>query len=110
MTDRNDLELTPEQAAGAVREGAVLLDVREPAELAAASVEGAVHIPMGDVKTRINELDIEEDHPIAVLCHHGQRSLMVTLYLREQGFENARSVQGGIDLWSQTVDPSIPRY
>jgi rhodanese-related sulfurtransferase len=45
-----------------------------------------------------------------VHCHHGGRSLRVAHWLREQGFANAQSMAGGIDRWSQEIDPSVPRY
>jgi len=45
-----------------------------------------------------------------VLCHHGMRSLSVTNWLRQQGFERAQSVAGGIQAWSETVDAKVPRY
>ena len=55
-----------------------------------------------------NELD--EDDEILVLCHHGARSLSVTVWLHNQGFSKAQSVAGGIDAWSRSIDPHIPRY
>jgi rhodanese-related sulfurtransferase len=64
---------------------------------------------MAEIPARaFNELD--EDQPIAVLCHHGARSLSVANWLRQQGFSKAQSVAGGIDLWSRVIDPHIPRY
>ena len=87
----------------------LLLDVREPWEAEAASIAGSTLIPMGEVPGRaFSELD-EEQH-IAVLCHHGARSLSVANWLRGQGFEKAQSVAGGIDLWSSVIDPTVPRY
>lgn len=106
------LEITPRETAAGMARGLVVIDVREPAELAAASVArvGVVHIPLGDLPSRIGEIDVEPDEPIAVLCHHGGRSLKATLWLRQQGFAGARSVAGGIDVWSRAVDTSVPRY
>ena len=86
-----------------------LLDVREPWEWEKASIEGSKQIPMGDIPTRAQqELDPEEH--IVVLCHHGVRSLSVTNWLRQQGFEKVQSVRGGIDGWARTVDPKVPLY
>jgi len=45
-----------------------------------------------------------------VVCHHGMRSLSVTTWLRQQGFEKAQSMRGGIDGWARTVDPKVPLY
>jgi len=87
----------------------VLLDVREPWEFETARLPGSLLMPMGEVTSRAhNELD--EDAHIVVLCHHGMRSLSVTMWLRGQGYERAQSLAGGIDAWSRTVDPSVPRY
>ena len=85
-----------------------LLDVREPWELEKASIEGSKNIPMGDVPTRVRELDPEAH--IVVVCHHGVRSLTVTNWLRQQGFEKAQSMRGGIDGWARTVDTKVPLY
>jgi rhodanese-related sulfurtransferase len=86
-----------------------LIDVRETWEYATASVPGSTLIPMGEFASRAHqELDPEEH--LLVLCHHGARSLSVTNWLRQQGFEKAQSVAGGIDAWSTQIDPTIPRY
>lgn len=86
-----------------------LLDVREPWEHATAHIETSTLMPMSDVPSRAHqELDPEEH--FTVLCHHGQRSLNVTAWLRNQGFENVQSLRGGIDAWSVEVDPKVPRY
>ena len=78
-----------------------LLDVREPAELVAASVAGAVHIPMGDVPARLGELP--EDREIVVLCHVGGRSLRVANFLAAQGFQPVTNLTGGIAAWAEEV-------
>ena len=86
-----------------------LLDVREPWELEKSRLEGSTNIPMGEVPSRANqELDPEEH--IVVMCHHGVRSLSVTNWLRQQGFEKVQSMRGGIDGWARTVDPKVPLY
>jgi rhodanese-related sulfurtransferase len=90
------------------RRAHVLLDVREPDELAAASIDGSLDIPMRQVPARLD--DLPKDRPIAVMCHHGGRSERVVAFLRAQGFENAVNVSGGIDAYALTVDASIPRY
>lgn len=105
--DEDALETTPEKAAEALAAGAVLLDVREPFELDIVKVEGATHIPMRSVPQRLDELP--EGADVYVLCHHGGRSFQVTQFLRAQGV-NATNVAGGIELWAQTVDPSLARY
>lgn len=86
----------------------VLLDVREVPERSFCAIDGSVHIPMGDVPTRLSELN--PDAPIVVLCHHGVRSFQVAHYLKANGFEEVYNLAGGIDQWSLTVDPAVPRY
>ena len=87
----------------------LLLDVREPWEFQTASLPDALLMPMGEVASRAHQ-ELDPDTPIVVLCHHGARSLSVTMWLRNQGFDHAQSLAGGIDAWSRTIDPTIPRY
>ena len=90
----------------------VVLDVREPLELQRASIrpEGfeLVHIPMGAIPPRLNELD--PARPVACLCHHGARSMQVAAFLENQGFGHVANITGGINAWSSQVDASVPRY
>jgi rhodanese-related sulfurtransferase len=87
----------------------ILLDVREPWEFQTASLPNSLLMPMGEVPSRAhNELD--PDAPIVVMCHHGARSLNVAMWLRDQGFTHAQSLAGGIDAWSRSIDPGVPRY
>lgn len=89
-----------------------VLDVREPAELAVASVKPdgftLLAIPMGEIPARLAELDPEQ--PIACLCHHGARSMRVAQFLVQQGFAQVANISGGIDAWSLQRDPTVPRY
>lgn len=86
----------------------VVLDVREPQEIAIARFPGALEIPMHDVPARLAELDPKQE--IFVLCHHGMRSAHVAAFLAEQGFARVGNVAGGIDAWALFVDPSVARY
>lgn len=105
-----DWELSPEDLKEKLdKKGKlVLLDVREPWERTKASIDPSLHIPMGEIPARVQELD--PDDSIVVYCHHGVRSLNVTAWLRQQGFEDVRSLRGGIDRWSRSVDPKVPLY
>jgi rhodanese-related sulfurtransferase len=106
-----DYEITPEEVKMKLDQGdaLTLLDVREPWEFETAHMEGAKLVPMGDVPSRAHqELDPEEH--IVVVCHHGVRSMNVTVWLRQQGFEKAQSMRGGIDAWSRRVDKKVPLY
>jgi len=106
-----DLEITVDhlKTALASPQKPILLDVRESWEFQTAHIEGSTLIPMAEVPARaFNELD--EEDSILVLCHHGARSLSVAVWLRNQGFDKAQSIAGGIDAWSRAIDPHIPRY
>ena len=87
----------------------LLLDVREPWEHQTASLPNALLMPMGEVTSRAHT-ELDPDAPIVVMCHHGARSLSVTMWLRDQGFTHAQSLAGGIDAWSRSVDPEVPLY
>lgn len=105
-----DFEITPEQLASLRKEKQlILLDVREPWEFDAARLEGSLLIPMGEIPSRIFQ-EVDPDEHIVTICHHGVRSLNVAVWLRNQGFESVQSLAGGIDAWSQQVDPGVPRY
>ena len=88
----------------------ILIDCREPDEFAQASIEGSLPMPMRTIPSRIAELEAHREERMIVHCHHGGRSARVTAWLREQGFDNAQNMAGGIDAWSQQVDPAVPRY
>lgn len=106
----SELEISPTEAAALLRENkARLIDVREPWEFETAHIEPSVLMPMGDVPSRAHQ-ELDSDEPLIILCHHGMRSLNVAVWLRNQGFEQAQSLRGGIDAWSAQIDPAIPRY
>ena len=106
-----DFEISAGQVQALKKNGAAfkLLDVREPWEFETAKIEGAKLIPMGDVPARAHQ-ELDPDEHIVVVCHHGVRSLTVTNWLRQQGFEKTQSMRGGIDGWARTVDPKVPLY
>jgi rhodanese-related sulfurtransferase len=106
-----EFELSSSQVKSLQKRGEpfTLLDVREPWEWDAARIEGAKRIPMGDIPARAHQ-ELDPDDHIIVLCHHGVRSLTVTNWLRQQGFEKVQSMRGGIDGWARTVDPKVPLY
>lgn len=102
------LKKSREQATAGAKPKFILLDVREPHEIAVAQVEGALIIPLGEVNLRLSELD-PECHIVA-MCHAGVRSMRVALFLRDEGYDQVQSMRGGIDSWSLEVDPTVPRY
>ena len=104
-----DLEISPQETAALMKEGAVkLIDVRTPHEYEIARIEGCPLVDAALAKEIVETWP--KDTAIITLCHHGIRSLDAAIYLRQQGFSQTRSMRGGINLWSMTVDPSIPRY
>ncbi|MBX3425047.1 MAG: rhodanese [Pirellulales bacterium] len=105
------LEISCRDAAAVVAAGeALLVDCRTPEEHAIAAIAGAILIPMQELPERLGELAGREHERIVVHCHHGVRSLQTAHWLRRQGFAAAQSMAGGIDAWSQEIDPATPRY
>ena len=86
----------------------VLVDVREAGELSICRIDGALHLPLGDIPNRFNRLKPEDE--IVMFCHHGMRSMKAANFMKEQGYRNVKSMRGGIDAWSTDVDSSVPRY
>ncbi len=103
-------EIQPHELAARIKAGEPmrLLDIRAPAERAIADLPESVAIPMHEIPSRLEELEPQADW--VVYCHLGIRSAQVADWMRQQGFSRTRSLSGGIDLWSQQVDPSVPRY
>ena len=84
-----------------------LLDVREEFELNICSIKGAIHIPMQEIGTRINELSDKLEY--AVICHSGVRSYRTCEFLYKNGFI-VYNVIGGIDEWASSIDNDMKRY
>ena len=99
------------RAAGGDRQP-LLLDVREPREWQLVSVQSdaaeLLQMAMHTVPPRLHELDPQR--PVAVLCHHGGRSMQVAMFLARHGFARVANVAGGIDAWALQLDPTLPRY
>ncbi len=87
-----------------------LLDVREPQEHAFSALPGSIHIPLGQLESRIDELAPWQAEDFVVYCHHGMRSARAVGFLRSIGFTGAANLAGGIDRWSLEIDPTLPRY
>lgn len=88
----------------------ILVDVRENEELELAKLEGALHIPMGEMHTRYKEISDNPNAEVIVFCHHGHRSEQVMTQLWGLSFQNAKTMEGGIHAWSEQVDKNIPLY
>ena len=102
------MEIDVMTAADQLRAGALLLDVREPHEVATCAIPGSRHIPMRQIPAQLEELP--RDQLILVHCHHGGRSMRVTQFLRANGFSQVSNVAGGIDTWAELIDPTLARY
>jgi len=98
------------QALRARGERFLLLDVRQPEEFAKAHIEGATLVPLAELEARLGELAAWKDGRVVAHCHHGGRSAKACEILHRAGFANVSNLGGGIDAWSLTVDPSVPRY
>lgn len=101
------VELKQKMDAG---ESIYLLDVRTPEEHEHCRLANSTLIPLSDLAQRVKEVKPPEGAQIVAYCHHGVRSLAAAAFLIQAGFKNAASLAGGIDLWSRTVDESVPRY
>ncbi|RKG93058.1 hypothetical protein D7V97_40325 [Corallococcus sp. CA053C] len=106
-------EITPAELArrlaGPPETRPVLVDVRFPHEHEWVALPDSVLMPLPELPDFDAALDALKGRPVVVYCHHGVRSLDGAAYLRDRGLE-AVSLKGGIDLYSLTVDPSLPRY
>jgi rhodanese-related sulfurtransferase len=110
LTGPGAVALAEAQAARAAP--LLVLDVREPWEVAVAAIALPAtttrFVPMGQVPARVGELDPAQ--PVLCICHHGARSAQVVAFLERMGFASAYNLAGGIDAWSRDVDPGVARY
>lgn len=122
MPDPNDIELPPvedHEVTPAKTQELIdkkflpirLIDCREEDEFAICRIDGALLLPLSSFKElSIASLGDDLEWPTIIYCHHGMRSMQATLFLRERGFKNVWSMSGGIDEWSRSIDPEVPRY
>ncbi len=103
-------EITPTALASRLERGEtpLLLDVREPYEWAIARLPGARLVPLNSLPDVLDTLNRSDE--IVVYCHHGLRSAAAVEWLRDEGFDLARNLVGGIERWTRDVDPSMRRY
>ncbi|AWB90801.1 rhodanese-like domain-containing protein [Aeromicrobium chenweiae] len=87
-----------------IPDGVLVLDVREDNEWQAGHIDGATHIPLGDLPARVGELD--PTVPTLVVCHLGGRSARATQWLQAQGLD-ATNVAGGMEAWEQAGRPIV---
>src|SRR5438128_3072790 len=109
-----DEETTPAISAHELKrklnahEAFALIDVREPFEYEIARIDGAKLIPLGEIAERADELQREQ--LIVIHCHSGGRSAEAVRLLQQRGFTNVYNLEGGIDTWSDQIDPGVPKY
>lgn len=90
-------------------ENVQLIDVRQPEEYAFAKIEGAKLIPLGELPSRVGELDPTRE--IVFQCKSGVRSARAVEFLQQTGFQGSvKNLRGGITAWSNEVDPKVPKY
>jgi molybdopterin/thiamine biosynthesis adenylyltransferase/rhodanese-related sulfurtransferase len=85
-----------------------LIDVREPHELQISHIDGAELFPLGQLASRLSELDSADD--MVVFCKAGTRSARALELLLSAGFRKVKNLKGGINAWARDVDPSQPIY
>ena len=106
----SEWEVEPKELAVRIQEGEQvrLIDVREPHELRISSLEGAELYPLGDLASRMHELDSAEE--MVIFCKTGSRSARAVELLAGAGFRKQKNLRGGINAWARDVDPSLPIY
>jgi len=104
--------LTPSQLAEKLKSPAPphLLDVRQPEEHAFVALPNSTPIPLSELAMRAEDLDDWKNEDIVVYCHHGIRSMQAVAQLQAMGFTRLYNLAGGIDRWTNEVDPTLPRY
>lgn len=88
---------------------ALVLDVREDREVAEGKIPHAKHIPLGQLSSRLKELEKYKGAPIVISCRSGQRSLSACRVLRKNGFEQVYNLGGGVIAWQQANMPMEKR-
>lgn len=89
-----------------------LIDVREPSELAIASLDGFMNLPLSQFEQWSEQVPtlLDPHAETIVMCHHGMRSAQMCQWLAHQGFTNVKNLAGGIAAYANQVDPSVPQY
>jgi adenylyltransferase/sulfurtransferase len=109
---RAGLEISPREAKRRMQDGSLLLvDCRTVEEWDLVRVPGSQLVPLHEIEQRVEDIQPAPGQQVAMLCHHGVRSMKAALALRQMGLQNVVSVAGGIDLWALAVcDDGLPQY
>jgi rhodanese-related sulfurtransferase len=106
------LEISPQSVAAlkAANETFTFIDCREEDERRVCLIEGTELMPLSRFAEISRQRFTEEGERVVIHCHHGMRSAQAAMFLRQHGMDNVWSLAGGIDAWSQEIDPAVPRY
>lgn len=103
-----NIEIQPDELCALMeRKDVFLLDVRTPWEFEKCRLKGSQLMATLDLAKIFEGL---KEWQVITICHHGVRSMSAAFYLREAGLPRVRSLHGGLDLWAQLIDPTMPRY
>lgn len=102
---RNITEISPADAAAEIKNGVMLIDVREADEWRDAHAKNAVHLSRGMLEVEIEEKVPDMKQPIICYCGGGGRSALAAESLQKMGYENVRSMAGGFSAWQQAELP-----
>ena len=104
-----DLEISPQEVKNKIdnKEDFIFLDVREESEYKTSHIKGTILVPIGELDERLSEMDNKKE--VIAHCHHGYRSMQAAMFLRRLGYK-AKSMKGGIALWSKEIDKTVPLY
>jgi adenylyltransferase/sulfurtransferase len=104
------LSITPTELSKKMtdKENILLVDIREPFELEISSIDGALHIPFGQLSGRLK--DLVGEHEIILFCKSGIRTRRAIEMLTGMGVHNVKHLLGGINSWAKTIDPKLPIY
>lgn len=108
LDPRHEITLKELKAAFERNDPLFLLDVRESDELEISSFENIVHIPLGELETRFQEVPKSAD--IVIICRTGRRSEDATGFLLQMGYAKVRNMVGGMNGWSAEIDSSVQQY
>ena len=103
-------QLTPNEVVALDKNDYVIVDVREKWELKIVNLADALHVPLGEMQKNLETFKNFADKKIVLMCHHGTRSQRAAGFLKSEGFDNVANLMGGIDRWSEEIDPQLRRY
>ena len=90
------------------KENIILLDVRERWEHGMSNINNSTLMPLRELKNGINKLD--KSKQVVVLCHLGERSEYAARFLIQNGFNNVKNLEGGINAWAARIDKTLKLY